>query len=87
MRARGGKGRKTHANVAVYEEADAEEPIDEGCGGAGRDEGGCGERDEACGEETLERPVVRAVRPGGRREGRRVVHRALVDRYPKDVSM
>ena len=72
--------KKTHANVAVHDEAEAEEPVEEGCGGAGSDECGCGKRDEAGGEKALERPVVRAVRLGGRREGRRVVRCSLVDR-------
>ena len=48
------KHKRTHANVAVHDQADAEEPVDEGRGRAGGDEGGCGERDEASGEEALE---------------------------------
>ena len=41
----------THANVAGHDEADVERPVEEGCGRARRDEGECGERDEACREE------------------------------------
>jgi hypothetical protein len=49
-----GENEKTHTNVAVHNKADAEEPVDEGRGRAGGDEGGCGERDKASREEPLE---------------------------------
>ncbi len=67
--------------MAVDDEADAKEAIEERCGRAGGREGRAGERDEACGEKTLESPVVRPVRLVCRRESRRFVHGALVDRY------
>ena len=70
----------THANVTVHDEADTEVPAEEGCRRVRRDEGDCGERDEACREEVLEGPLVRAVRLGRWREGRRVARRALVNR-------
>jgi len=66
--------------MAVDDEADAEQAIKEWRGRAGGHKGGGGEWDEARGEQTLESPVVRPVRPFRRRESRRVVHRALVDR-------
>ena len=67
--------------MAVDDEADAEQAIEERRGRAGGHEGGGGEGDEARGEQTLERPVIGPVRPFRGREGRRVVHGALVDRY------
>ena len=66
--------------MAVDDEADAEQAIEERRGRAGGHEGRGGEGHETRGEQTLERPVVRPVRPFRRREGRRVVHGALVDR-------
>ena len=70
--------------MAVNDEADAEQTIEERRGRAGGHEGGGGEGDEARGHKTLERPVVGPVRPRRRRERRRVVHRALVDRCSRD---
>ena len=43
----------THVNVAEHDGADVERPVKEGCGRARRDEGDCGEQDEACHEEVL----------------------------------
>ena len=75
-----GKAGRTHPDVAVDDEADAEQAVEEWRGRAGRDECGCCERDEPRGEKALEGPVVRPGRPLRRREGRRVVHGTLVDR-------
>ena len=49
--------------MAVDDEADAEQAIEERRGRAGGHEGGGGKGDEARGEQTLERPVVGPVRP------------------------
>jgi hypothetical protein len=54
--------KKTHPDVAVDDEADAEQAIEEWRGRARGNEGGGSERDEARGEQTLESPVVRPVR-------------------------
>lgn len=71
----------TYADVRVHHEGDAEKAIHDGIG-TGRGNEGCGsERDEGCGEDTLEGPVVRAVRTVGGRERRRVVYCPLVDGY------
>jgi len=59
--------------VAVDDQADAEQAVEEGRGRAGRDERGCGEWDEAGGEEALEGPVVRAVGLGHLDGGGKVV--------------
>ena len=69
--------------MAVDDEAEAEQAINERGGRARGHEGGAGERDEAGGKQTLESPVVRPVRPVRRGESRRFVHGALVDRYAK----
>ena len=58
-----GSYKKTHPDVAVDDEADAEQAIEERRGRAGGHEGGGGEREEARGEQTLERPVIGPVRP------------------------
>ena len=52
----------TYANVTVHDQAYAEEAIENGVVGAARDERGDGEGDEAGGEDTLECPMVRAMR-------------------------
>ena len=52
----------TYANVTVHDQAHAEEAIEDGVVRAARDERGDSERDETGGEDTLECPVVRAVR-------------------------
>ena len=62
----------------MNDEADAEQANEESYGRAGGHEGGGGEGDDARGEQKPERPMVRPVRPFRRREGRRVVHGALV---------
>jgi hypothetical protein len=81
----GGGG--THPDVAVNDEADAEQAVEERRGRAGCHER-CGrERDQAGGEQSLEGPVVRPGRLFRRREGRRVVHGALVDRYQTKASV
>jgi hypothetical protein len=79
-RERGVFVKKTHPNVAVDDEADAKQAIEKWRRRARGNEGGGGEWDEARGEQTLECPVVRPVRLLRRREGRRIVHSALVDR-------
>jgi hypothetical protein len=48
-------------DVAVDDEAEAEQAIEERGGRARGHEGGAGERDEAGGKQTLESPVVRSV--------------------------
>lgn len=80
---RGSVVRKTHPDVTVDDEADAEQAIEERGERARGREGGAGERDEAGGEQTLESPVVRSVRPVRGGESRRFVRGALVDRYCK----
>ncbi len=67
--------------MAVNDEADAEQAIKERRGRARGHEGSARERDEACGKQTLESPVVGTVRSIRRREGCRVIHGALVDRW------
>jgi hypothetical protein len=47
--------------MAVDDEADAKQTIEEQRGRAGGRKGRAGERDEACGEKTLKSPVVRPV--------------------------
>ncbi len=47
--------------MAVDDEADAKQAVEERRGRAGGHEGRAGERNEACGEKTLESPVVRPV--------------------------
>ena len=49
--------------MAVDDETDAEQAVEERRGRAGGHEGGGGKGDEARGEQTLEHPVVRSVRP------------------------
>jgi len=48
-------------DMAVDDEAEAEQAIKERGGRARSHEGGAGERDEAGGKQTLESPVVRSV--------------------------
>jgi hypothetical protein len=69
--------------MAVDDEAEAEQAIEERGGRARGHEGGAGERDEAGGKQALESPVVRSVCPVRRGESRRFVRGALVDRYSK----
>lgn len=65
--------------MAVHDQADAEDTVEDGVVAAGGGEGGDCKRDKAGGQQALERPVVRAVRAGRRREGCGVVHGALED--------
>ena len=73
--------KKTHPDMAVDDEADAEQAINERGGRARGHEGGAGEWDEAGGKQTLEGPVVRSVRLVRRGKCGRFVHGALVYRY------
>ena len=73
--------------MTVHDQAHAEDTVENGVVGAACDERGDGEGDAAGGEDTLECPVLRAVRFGGSREGRGVVYGAPVDRCSRFVSM
>ena len=53
--------KKTHPDVAVDDEAEAEQTIKERGGRARGHEGSASERDEAGGKQTLESPVVGSV--------------------------
>jgi hypothetical protein len=64
--------------VTVHDEADAEDPVENGVDARRCGERGAGERDERRGEQALKRPVVRAMCARRRRERGGVVHRALV---------
>ena len=50
-----------HANMAVHNEADANEPIEKRHGQARGDEGGCGEQNKASTKEVLEGPMVQTM--------------------------
>lgn len=68
-----------YPNVAMHDEAHAEDAVEQRRGAAAREEGGGGEGHEGRRQEALEDPVVRAVGLGWRRVFGRVVRGALVD--------
>ena len=52
---------RTHPDVTVHDETDAEDPIEDGVVGAARGKRGDGEGYKPCRKNALEGPVVRAV--------------------------
>ena len=53
---------------------DTEKPIEDWVTGRRSDERGSSHGDQRCGENALKRPVIRAMRPGWRREQSRVIY-------------
>lgn len=65
--------------MTVHHQAYAQETVQQRVGRTACHECRSSKRYEAGGEQTFERPVVRAMCSGGWGEGSRVVHRALVN--------
>jgi hypothetical protein len=78
--------RSTHANVAVHDEADAEEGVEGRVRRRANHERGGSRREERGGQETLEGPVVAPVRLVRGWERQRIVHRVAYDRPARNVA-
>lgn len=72
--------------MTVHNQAHAEETVDDGVVRPARDESGDGEGNKPRRKDTLECPVVRTVRLGGRGERSGVVHAAPVDGCNTNLS-
>jgi hypothetical protein len=69
--------------MTMHYKTDAQETIHNGIITSSRDECGGGKGDEGGGQQSLERPVVGAMRLGWWWKSRWIIHSALVDRYGK----